>query len=184
MESVASEEPRKKCSNCQRDIELSKHRMHEIGCARMNYKCNVCGEIVAKSEKEEHDKEAHTKVICQYCQLEFSKKDHQQHEGDCSFKPKPCKYCDQVVKYEEYEKHTSYCGSKTKRCPTCQHNVCLKDEDMHAYGGECQAFQAEDKRKRELDQDKKRREEEFKAKEELERKRKEEESMRKKKEER
>ena len=56
-----------------------------------------------------------------------------------------------MVKFEEYEKHTSYCGSKTKRCPTCQHNVCLKDEDMHTFGGECQVFQTEDKRKRELD---------------------------------
>ena len=49
--------------------------------------------------------------------------------------------------------------------------MCLKDEDMHTYGGECQAFQAEEKRKRELDQDKKMREEEFKAKEDLKRKR-------------
>lgn len=49
---------------CAREIEVSKHRMHEVGCARMNYKCAVCGEIVAKAEKEEHDKEAHTKVVC------------------------------------------------------------------------------------------------------------------------
>ena len=49
---------------CAREIEVSKHRMHEVGCARMNYKCVVCGEIVAKAEKEEHEKEAHTKVVC------------------------------------------------------------------------------------------------------------------------
>ena len=55
---------------------------------------------------------------------------------------------------------------------------------MHAYGGECQAFQVEDKRKRELEQEKKRRDEELKAKEELERKRKEEEAMRKKRDDR
>jgi DNA-directed RNA polymerase subunit RPC12/RpoP len=38
--------------------------MHEIGCARNNYKCLVCGDIVDKSEKEEHEKEAHVKVTC------------------------------------------------------------------------------------------------------------------------
>ena len=49
--------PTKRCGTCERDIEVPKFRMHEIGCARSNYKCAVCGEIVAKSEKEEHDKE-------------------------------------------------------------------------------------------------------------------------------
>lgn len=29
----------KKCGTCEREIEVSKIRMHEIGCARMNYKC-------------------------------------------------------------------------------------------------------------------------------------------------
>jgi DNA-directed RNA polymerase subunit RPC12/RpoP len=64
MEGSGTAEPTKKCSTCQRDIEVSKHRMHEVGCARMNYKCVTCGEIVAKSEKEEHDRDAHTKVVC------------------------------------------------------------------------------------------------------------------------
>jgi DNA-directed RNA polymerase subunit RPC12/RpoP len=89
--------PTKRCGTCERDIELPKFRMHEIGCARSNYKCAVCGEIVAKSEKEEHDKEAHTKVPCQYCNVEFSKKDHEPHESSCFAKPKPCRYCEQVI---------------------------------------------------------------------------------------
>jgi len=54
--------------------------MHEIGCARNNYKCLICGDIVAKSEKEDHEKEAHTKVQCQFCKIEFNKKDLENHE--------------------------------------------------------------------------------------------------------
>ena len=54
----------KVCSTCERPIELSKFRIHEIGCARSNYKCQVCKEIVAKTEREEHEKEAHAKVVC------------------------------------------------------------------------------------------------------------------------
>jgi DNA-directed RNA polymerase subunit RPC12/RpoP len=57
-------EETKKCSTCEKQIELSKFRMHDIGCARSNYKCKECGDIVAKSDKEEHDKDAHTKVVC------------------------------------------------------------------------------------------------------------------------
>ena len=60
----AGDEPRKKCGTCEKEIELSKFRLHEMGCARNNYKCQQCGDIVAKAEKEEHDKEAHTKVVC------------------------------------------------------------------------------------------------------------------------
>ncbi len=60
-------EPTKKCGTCEKEIELSKYRLHEMGCARNNYKCKQCGEIVAKADKEEHDKDAHTKVVCQYC---------------------------------------------------------------------------------------------------------------------
>ena len=47
----------KKCSTCERDIEASKFRMHEIGCARMNYKCKECGEVVAKADREEHEEQ-------------------------------------------------------------------------------------------------------------------------------
>ena len=57
-------EETKCCSTCKRQIEVSKFKMHEIGCARNNYKCAVCGEIVAKVEKDDHDKEAHVKVKC------------------------------------------------------------------------------------------------------------------------
>lgn len=59
MVEAASSEETKMCQTCERPIEVSKFRMHEIGCARRNYKCNVCGAIVAKSDKEEHDEEAH-----------------------------------------------------------------------------------------------------------------------------
>ena len=68
--------------------------MHEIGCARNNYKCGVCGEIVAKVEKDEHDKEAHVKVKCQYCGWEADKNKFVDHENTCDLRPKPCKFCE------------------------------------------------------------------------------------------
>jgi hypothetical protein len=56
-----------------------------------------------------------------------------------------------VITFAEYERHTTYCGSKTKKCLLCNRNVCLKDEDMHNYGGECETFREEEKAKREAD---------------------------------
>ena len=86
--------PTKRCGTCEKEIELPKFRIHEIGCARSNYKCQTCGEIVAKADKEEHDKESHTKVPCQYCSTQLSKKDVESHQGSCEMRPKPCKYCE------------------------------------------------------------------------------------------
>ena len=54
----------KQCSNCEEMIPIAKHKMHELGCARMNYKCKVCGEVVLKEDREEHEAEAHTKQKC------------------------------------------------------------------------------------------------------------------------
>ena len=48
----------KVCGTCEEQIPIQKHKMHELGCARMNYKCTVCGEVVAKEDKEEHEEEA------------------------------------------------------------------------------------------------------------------------------
>lgn len=55
MAEAAAQEETKVCSNCERAIEISKIRMHEIGCARNNYKCRECGDIVAKVDRDEHD---------------------------------------------------------------------------------------------------------------------------------
>ena len=56
----------KPCGICQKPIEEPKLRIHEATCARNNYKCQQCGEVVAKAEKENHDLEQHTKVSSIY----------------------------------------------------------------------------------------------------------------------
>lgn len=47
----------KKCGLCSKEIELAKFRIHEVMCARLNYVCKKCGEVVLKSERETHDEE-------------------------------------------------------------------------------------------------------------------------------
>ena len=50
----------KTCSMCQKPIEVAKFRLHEVACARQNYKCSKCGEVVPKADREEHELEMHT----------------------------------------------------------------------------------------------------------------------------
>lgn len=54
--------PTKPCSVCGKHIEEPKFRIHEATCARNNYKCQKCGEIIPKAEKDHHESEIHAVV--------------------------------------------------------------------------------------------------------------------------
>lgn len=56
---MAEAEETKLCTNCEKQIEVSKFRMHDIQCKRLKYKCKECGMIVEKAEKEEHEATEH-----------------------------------------------------------------------------------------------------------------------------
>ena len=56
----------KRCSVCEKDIEEPKFRLHESACARMNYKCAKCGDVLAKADRETHEHDNHTKVRPQF----------------------------------------------------------------------------------------------------------------------
>ena len=60
MEQSATTEVRlKPCCVCGKDIEEPKLRIHEATCARNNFKCPKCEEVITKSEKNHHDQEYH-----------------------------------------------------------------------------------------------------------------------------
>jgi len=54
-------EETKLCPTCDKDIEVSKFRIHDIQCGRMNYRCH-CGMAVSKEDKEHHETEMHVNV--------------------------------------------------------------------------------------------------------------------------
>ena len=67
------------CGMCQKQIDVAKFRLHESACARMNYKCPKCGEIVLKAEREQHDEDEHSDKPVFTCDLcsEYKTKDQQ-----------------------------------------------------------------------------------------------------------
>lgn len=133
-------------------IDVSKFRMHDIGCARANYKCKVCGEVVPKAEKDEHETNAHKKIECQYCKYSEIAANFGNHEEHCELRPKPCEYCEKLFGIEKYMDHVEMCGTRTEKCADCQRFICLKDKKTHKLpGGKCQKYQAENKRNEELE---------------------------------
>ena len=125
----------KQCSNCERQIEVSKIRMHEIGCARQYYKCKECGEIVAKGEREEHEEEAHRPVKCQYCSYEAPAAKFGQHEDTCEMRPKECPWCGKTFRIEQYVDHEELCGSRTEKCDDCERYVKRREKADHKSSG-------------------------------------------------
>lgn len=121
----------KQCSNCERQIEVAKMRMHEIGCARQFYKCKECGAVVAKSEKEEHEEEAHKDIACQYCQFKAIAVKFGNHEDHCEMRPKECQWCQKTFKIEKYMDHEEMCGSRTEKCKDCERYVKLREVVEH-----------------------------------------------------
>lgn len=77
----------KLCSICSQHIEVSKFRMHDIGCSRQNYKCKECGACVAKADKEDHEEEEHTKITCEHCEFSVIKFKYADHDTKCTKKP-------------------------------------------------------------------------------------------------
>lgn len=45
------------CALCEKFIDSSKFKIHEIMCHKINYRCSKCGELVPKQDREEHDQE-------------------------------------------------------------------------------------------------------------------------------
>ena len=109
----------KVCPTCEKDIEVGKFRMHEMGCARNNYKCRECGEVVAKSDREEHEETAHKAVTCQYCSYSATAGVFGKHEETCEMRPKKCQFCDEIFGMEALVNHVEYCGTKTVKCDDC-----------------------------------------------------------------
>ena len=100
-------------------IDASKFRMHDIGCARSNYKCKVCGEVVPKADKDEHEATAHKMVSCQYCKFSELATKFGNHEDHCELRPKICEYCNKLFPIEKLLDHVEICGTRTEKCSDC-----------------------------------------------------------------
>lgn len=93
MEQSENNEETKKCSNCDKQIPISKYRIHDTQCSRINFKCR-CGEVVLKSEKEDHEREFHTIKKCSNCDFEAEAVAYGDHDHYCLSKPVVCDFCE------------------------------------------------------------------------------------------
>eukprot|EP01084_Bolivina_argentea_P134633 237429_1 len=139
------------CGNCGKLIAKQSFMMHSMRCANVNFKCEVCDKVLAKSMRSKHmhctywkeyhcqdvlESESalerhvslrHTEIACSLCGCKLFPnqiRSHQEHE--CTLRKVGCSFCGMKLKYLEMEQHEKYCGSLTIECELCGEMVTRK----------------------------------------------------------
>lgn len=139
------------CNHCGKWIASQSMMMHSMRCANINWKCDICSKVIAKSMRSKHvhcskwkqfhcnlvfeSVEAmerhvmlrHTKIACTLCGAELYPnqiRSHQEHE--CPYRRVKCSFCGMKLKFIDLEQHEKECGSLTIQCELCGERVTRK----------------------------------------------------------
>jgi uncharacterized C2H2 Zn-finger protein len=119
------------CSNCRRAVPVGAILLHEAQCARRNFRCPQCGEVMPLDQKDKHLSVAHALLKCE-CGKEFEQDVLPLHkEYECPRRGVKCVYCGLVLPYEEKGPHQFECGSRTAKCPHCDKIHKRRDMKTH-----------------------------------------------------
>ena len=130
-----SENATKYCSNCCQNIEAAKFFLHERMCSINVKKCPKCNKPFTIEDLEDHMKEVHTDVECEFCKKKYPKIEIEKHKARCDSKLVQCTYCELAVLLGEIKEHQKHCGAITEPCPNCGRYVQRKDKDNHLIEG-------------------------------------------------
>jgi hypothetical protein len=119
LESLSELVDVKQCPHCRRDIPTTSYSLHEMACARHNWRCQVCGAVVPLAEKDKHRAVAHVVAEC-VCGVELPPEELQVHkEFECPKRLVSCIYCELQVPLDQRGEHQGMCGNRTVTCSLC-----------------------------------------------------------------
>jgi len=126
----------KMCDNCRHPIPVGVFSNHTLACIRRNWYCEACGNVVEKTQKDQHIKDLHTLVLCE-CGQELETRLLEFHKAsECPKRIVRCQYCPLEMPYVERYEHEKKCGSQTDRCEFCHKYV--KKQDLAVHVVDCQ----------------------------------------------
>lgn len=119
------------CDNCGQYVPERTIVMHSAFCARNNFRCSECGEVMRLSEKEKHLDVRHKPLPCACGRMIAPDlmSTHQQFE--CELRKLPCTFCGISVASSEFASHKEYCGARTVPCEQCGQSVVVKQMSNH-----------------------------------------------------
>ena len=109
------------CDSCGRFIPNASLQLHQLGCQRQNFTCEVCGEKTDRRSGEKHRHVRHRIVSCSLgCGETMSADEQAKHRrNECRFRCVPCLYCDMLVPLLERGAHQGECGARSAQCARC-----------------------------------------------------------------
>lgn len=114
----------KVCDNCMHKIAIASFAVHQARCARINWRCEKCGTVVPRGQKDEHLREAHTPVECPQCSEVVDSGTLEKHKReDCKNRLVVCEWCELSMPYVNLFQHQMKCGELTEECPDCHMRV-------------------------------------------------------------
>ena len=112
------------CDNCMHKISMNTYATHSAVCPRINWRCDRCGAVVQKAQREEHMREAHSPVTCEACgEVTESGKLAGHKESECKYRDSQCEFCELKMPYANKFEHEDKCGGITEPCPECKQRV-------------------------------------------------------------
>lgn len=122
----------KVCDNCLHKISMGAFAVHQARCARINWRCDKCGVVVPRGQKDEHIKEAHTPVQCPKCSEVVDSGELEKHQrDDCKNRIVVCEWCELSMPYVNLFQHQMKCGELTDECPDCKMRVRRRGTPPH-----------------------------------------------------
>lgn len=107
------------------------YQLHTVHCERFLFTCKMCGELLPKARKKEHEEEEHAACQCEYCGETISADDLEKHKTRCELRPRTCRFCSTLFPFEEFIEHEDACGTRTEQCDNCAQYILKKDFPFH-----------------------------------------------------
>ena len=106
--------------------------MHVAFCQRNVHRCDACGELVQRSEKDAHEASCGAAPVQCECGESVTKATLERHKAEaCLHRMVECEFCEVGFTCVELMDHSEYCGSRTENCAACLMLVQLRNMDRH-----------------------------------------------------
>eukprot|EP00250_Pteridium_aquilinum_P002976 c13270_g1_i1 orf=372-989(-) len=127
-----SSSPTSYCAHCERQVPSANFNLHAAHCKRNLERCNLCGEMVAKTRADEHYDDVHAPVKCSLCDEAIERELLILHQNEkCPQRMLECSFCDFPVAAIDLDAHTDHCGNRTEMCIPCNKYVRLREKFTH-----------------------------------------------------
>eukprot|EP01103_Thecamoeba_quadrilineata_P005459 TRINITY_DN15254_c0_g1_i1.p1 TRINITY_DN15254_c0_g1~~TRINITY_DN15254_c0_g1_i1.p1 ORF type:complete len:976 (+),score=216.41 TRINITY_DN15254_c0_g1_i1:214-2928(+) len=121
------------CPNCKHRVPPPQFALHTARCARNNWLCDSCGEVVLRSDREKHLAEVHGPTPCSECSQLIEKWKLARHKMEsCPHRLVTCRYCGLGTHARDIEEHQRRCGDMTQICESCGVRIRKKESEIHS----------------------------------------------------